>query len=78
MIAEFCRIHNPDAWTLKSPRIKELYEINRRIDSLKIELNRVSNILEKQNLPEVILKSINSEIDVGFYERYLNQDTPRA
>lgn len=63
MIAEFCRMHNPDAWTPKSPEIKVLHEINRRIDSLKIEQNRASNILEKQNLPGVVLRSVNSEIE---------------
>ena len=43
LIANFCRIHNPPIWSPKSFEIKELYEINKRIESLKIELNRITN-----------------------------------
>lgn len=63
VIAEFCRQNNPSLWSPKSPEIKELHEINKRIDSLKIELNRVTNSLEKQKLPKIVLKSIKSEIN---------------
>ena len=61
LIANFCRLHNPPIWSPKSFEIKELHEINKRIESLKIELNRITNCLEKKNLPKLVLKSIKSE-----------------
>ena len=63
LIANFCRLHNPSLWSPKSFEIKELHEINKRIESLKIELNRITNCLEKKKLPKLVLKSIKSEIN---------------
>ncbi len=62
LIAEFCRMHNPSFWNPKSSDVKELHEIDNRIESLKIELNRASNALEKK-LPKFVQKSIKSEIN---------------
>lgn len=71
LIAEFCRMHNPAPWKPRSPDAKALHEINRRIESLKIEKNRASNGLEKQNLPKIILRSIKSEIK--FLEKQIDE-----
>lgn len=62
LIAEFCRMHNPSLWNPKSSDVKELHEIDNRIESLQIELNRASNALEKK-LPKFVQKSIKSEIN---------------
>ena len=71
VIAEFCRMHNPSSWTPRSPEAKAIHEINRRIESLKIELNRSSNSPEKRNLPEIVLESIKSEI--GFLNQQIDE-----
>ena len=39
-----------------------MHEINRRVESLKIELNRVTNCLEKKNLPTIVIETIKEEI----------------
>ena len=61
MIAKFCLQNNPNQWTPKSREHKELREINRRIESLKTELNRLTNFLEKKVLNESVKESINEE-----------------
>ncbi len=63
VIAEFCQQNNPALWIPKSLEKKELHEINRRVESLKIELNRVTNCLEKQNLPKIVAETIETEIN---------------
>lgn len=55
-------MHNPSLWNPKSSDVKELHEIDNRIESLQIELNRASNALEKK-LPKFVQKSIKSEIN---------------
>lgn len=62
VIAEFCQKNNPPIWTPRSPYKKELHEINRRVESLKIELHRVTNCLEKKNLPTIVIETIKEEI----------------
>ena len=71
IIAQFCLQNNPSLWSPKPQNIKELREINRRIESLKIERGRITNCLEKQILPKVVLKSINSE--VKFLDKQIKQ-----
>lgn len=62
LIAEFCLQNNPAPWNPRTREKKELHEINQRIASLKIELNRTSNLLEKNNLSKLISKSIRDEV----------------
>ena len=62
VIAEFCLQNDPSPWNPRSPRQKELHNINVRISALKAEVNRASNALENKNLSQVVLKSIHAEI----------------
>ena len=50
VIAKFCLQNDPRYWEPKSQTSKELHEINFRIDSLKMEFNRLNNQLEKSYL----------------------------
>ena len=62
IIAKFCVQNNPPLWKPKPRENKELHEVNIRIDSLKVELNRVANTLESKYLNKLVLKSINKEM----------------
>jgi len=61
-IAKFCIQNNPNPWHPKLLENKALHEIRTRINSLNVELNRVTNSLEKKHLNKVVLASINKEI----------------
>ena len=63
VIANFCLQNNPRYWRPKSQTSKELHEINFRLDSLKMEFNRLNNQLEKSYLNQKVKKSINEEMD---------------
>lgn len=63
VIANFCLQNDLRYWEPKSQTSKELHEINCRLDSLKMELNRLNNQLEKSYLNEKVKKSINEEMD---------------
>jgi transposase len=62
VIAKFCLQNSPRLWIPKNRDSKELHEINSHIDFLKIELNRLSNLLEKKYLNETVRKFIDEEI----------------
>ncbi|GHU15719.1 hypothetical protein FACS189449_13490 [Alphaproteobacteria bacterium] len=62
IIANFCLQNDPKLWTPKPRENKELHEINIRIDALKVELNRLTNTLERKILNAVVKKSIDDEI----------------
>lgn len=59
VIAIFCLQNNPRPWTPKKQSNKELHEINSRLDSLKMELNKLISQLEKNYVNETVKKSIN-------------------
>ncbi|MBR1733894.1 MAG: IS110 family transposase, partial [Alphaproteobacteria bacterium] len=63
VIARFCLQNNPRLWNPKKQNCKELREINSRLDSLKKELNRLINLLERSYTNETVKKSINEEMD---------------
>ena len=63
VIARFCLQNNPSLWHPKSCESKELREINSRINSLKEELGRLTNFLEKKHNNDVVRDSIYEEID---------------
>jgi transposase len=63
VIARFCLQNDPKVMTPKPRENKELHEINFRLDSLREELNRLTNFLEKKMLNESVKKSIDDEID---------------
>ena len=69
LIAEFCLQNNPAPWAPRTREKKELHEINQRIASLKIELNRTSNLLEKK-MSKLISKSVHDEIN--FLKKQIN------
>jgi transposase len=58
IIANFCLQNDPKLWTPKPRENKELHEINVRIDSLKVELNRLTNSLEKKIINSAVKKTI--------------------
>jgi transposase len=68
VIAKFCLQKSPKAWSPKPRENKELHEINIRIDSLKEELNRLTNALESKILNETVKKSVGEEIDFVKYQ----------
>lgn len=63
VIAKFCLQNDPRYWKPKSQTGKELHEINCRLDSLKMELNRLNNQLEKSYSNEKVKTSIGEEMD---------------
>jgi len=63
VIARFCLQNNPRLWKPKKQSSKELHEINSRLDSLKKELNRLINLLERRYTNEIVKRSINEELD---------------
>jgi transposase len=48
LIAEFCIANNPRLWNPQSLEYRELREVMRTIDSLKTQLNQISNKLESR------------------------------
>lgn len=49
LIAEYCDKYNPDLWKPLPTEIKEIRELSRCIDALKIQHNQISNQLEKKS-----------------------------
>ena len=47
VISRFCLQNNPKLWKPRTQDSKELHEINSRLDSLKIELNKLKNQSDK-------------------------------
>ena len=62
VIANFCLQNDPSLWIPKSRENKELSEINGRLNSLKLELNRLNNQGEKKILNVVVKASVDEEI----------------
>ena len=62
VIAMFCLQNCPVLWSPKSRENKELHEVNARIDTLKMELNRLINSLEKEILNKIVASSIDEEM----------------
>ncbi|WP_084756307.1 IS110 family transposase [Candidatus Paracaedibacter symbiosus] len=62
VIAMFCLQNFPVLWSPKSRENKELHEVNARIDTLKMELNRLINSLEKEIINKIVANSINEEM----------------
>ena len=49
LIAEYCDKYNPDLWKPLPAEIKELRELARCIDALKLQYNQITNQLEKES-----------------------------
>ncbi|MDR0677796.1 MAG: IS110 family transposase [Holosporaceae bacterium] len=62
VIANFCLQNDPSLWIPKPRENRELSEINGRLDSLKGELNRLTNRLEKKTINIAVKASIDEEI----------------
>jgi transposase len=62
VIAQFCLQNNPPAWIAKSRECKELSEVNKHIDTLKEELCRWQNRLEKTYQSKLIYTDITEKV----------------
>lgn len=63
LIANYCLHNDPRLWKARKPECKQLHEANSFLDSLKVELNRLNNQLEKSYENDRMKKSITDRID---------------
>ena len=62
LIAEYCDKYNPDLWQPLPSEIKELRELSRCIESLKIQHNQVANQLERKSTQAPAVSKIWEEL----------------
>ena len=63
LIANYCLHNDPRICRPRKPECKQLHEANSFFDSLKVELNRLNNQLEKSYENNRVKKSITDRID---------------
>lgn len=63
LIANYCLHNDPRLWRPRKPEYKQLHEANSFLDSLKVELNRLNNQLEKSYENDRVKKSITDRIN---------------
>jgi transposase len=62
VIAEFCKANSPSLFVPKTEEIKELDDLNKYINSLKQDLFRWNNRLEKEHHNKHVIEGINKRI----------------
>ena len=72
IIAEFCRMHNPDLWRAAEPEVRVLISLTRRLESLQNlrtqEKNRLGELSEPE-LTSVVRQSL--EESISFFEQQI-------
>ena len=69
LIAEYCDKYNPDLWKPLSAEIKELSELARWIDSLKLQHNQITNQLEKESRQSEFVSKTWKELKIKLEEK---------
>ena len=69
LIAEYCDKYNPDLWKPLPAEIKELRELTRCIDSLKLQHNQITNQLERKSKQSKLVTKTWIELKLKLEEK---------